>query len=234
MAEKSHKKQWISLSIYLQYSIENINNGSFFYHLYFAYLTIKNILRYTYISVLLSCFAALNAQLNSFAYKAAKLTGTFGVYHYQPIDLNANTSAEVADIFIDELDNRGIVLKQNDIQLISKNKTALFDQINAGNNDFIINATEVYRRALKTVDSVLNVLSSKTLNFNENDTAYFLPLVTKPFYSPTLKYHAKRIERYVKSKSYDRVCNGEEFDKIPEKDFNANAQEYSKTIIENF
>lgn len=156
------------------------------------------------------------------------------MYHYKPIELNATTSAEVNDLFISEIDNKGIILKQNDIAAISKSKGTLFDEIDAGSNVYANSAATVYKRALICMDSILEAVSSRPLNFNENDTAYFMPITTKTFYSPTLKYHAKRVERYIKSKSYDRVCNAEDFEKLSEKDFNARAVDYSKTILENF
>ncbi|MGZ3901905.1 MAG: S41 family peptidase, partial [Bacteroidia bacterium] len=194
---------------------------------------IKNIPGFQHIFILLFFCTAVNAQLTTFAYKANKLTGTFGVYHYKPIELSATTSAEVCDLFIEELDGKGMVLKQGDISLISKNKNELFNQLNKGSNDFVINAAAVYSKALKSADSLLSLLYTKPLNFNENDTAYFLPITTKTFYSPNLKYHAKRMERYIKSKSYDRVCNAEDFEKLGEKEFNERANEYSKNIIDN-
>jgi len=53
----------------------------------------------------------------------------------------------------------------------------------------------------------------------------------KIVYSPNIKYHAKRIERYVKSKSYDRVVNTDDYEKLSETEFNAKAQVFAKTII---
>lgn len=185
------------------------------------------------IIVLILFCGALQSQ-TSFSSKAKKLTGTFGVYHYRPIELNAETSSEICDLFIHNLDNKGIILKQTDINLISKNKTGLFEQVNSGSNEFLTTATSVFKSALNSVDSVLNLLSKKTLDFTEKDTAFFLTITNKTVYSPHIKYHAKRIERFIKSKSYDRVCNAEDFEKISEKEFNDRAREYSKTIIDNF
>lgn len=190
-------------------------------------------MKLTYIIIISLLCGFLNSQ-TSFSEKAKKLTGTFGIYHYRPIELNAVTSTQVCDLYIDELDNKGVILKQNDIQQILKNKTELFDQINNGNDELLRNSVAVYKAALVSVDSILTLLSGKTLSFYDNDTVHFLPVTTKTFYSPDIKYHSRRMERFIKSKSYDRVCNAEDFDKLTEKEFNDRAREYSKTIIENF
>jgi carboxyl-terminal processing protease len=124
-------------------------------------------------------------------------------------------------------------LTQADINRLSKNKNGLFKSIESGSEEYVTNASQTYQKALTSFDSILSILSKKTFNFNDNDTIYFLPISTKTFYSPDLKYHAKRIERFVKSRSYDRVCNNDDYQKLTEKEFNARAQEFSKTVIEN-
>lgn len=146
--------------------------------------------------------------------------------------LNEKTAQEVVDLFITELDNRAMIIKEPDLKLLKENGKDLFTQINSNNDSYIEKANIVYLKALKTLDSILSVLSSKSLNFTENDTSYFLPYGSKKIvYSSGIKYHAKRIERYIKSKSYDRVVNTDDYDKLSEVEFNAKAQIFSKTII---
>ncbi|MBL7919506.1 MAG: carboxy terminal-processing peptidase [Bacteroidia bacterium] len=141
----------------------------------------------------------------------------------------------MVDVFITELDSRAMTIKESDVRLLEENSKELFNQINSNNDSYIEKANAVYLKALKTVDSILSVLSTRTLNFNENDTSYLLPYGSKRiFYSPSIKYHAKRLERYIKSKSYDRVVNTDDYEKLSEIEFNAKAQIFSKTIIANF
>ncbi len=167
--------------------------------------------------------------------KAQKLTGTFGLYHYDPFQLSEKTAQEVVDLFITELDSRAMTIKESDVKLLKENSKEFFNQINSNNDAYIEKANTVYLKALKTVDSILTTLSTRTLNFNENDTSYFLPYGSKKIvYSPTIKYHAKRLERYIKSKSYDRVVNTDDYEKLSETEFNAKAQTFTKTIISNF
>lgn len=162
------------------------------------------------------------------------MIGTFGVYHYKPIPINETTSAETVDLFIKDLDHVGIVLKQSDVNALQVDKIQLFSQINSNNESYFKNAKLVYSKALFTVDSLLTVLSSKKLNFTENDTAKSLALNAKTFYSPSIKYHLKRLERNIKSRCFERVANLDGYEKLTEQEFNDKASEFSKTIIANF
>lgn len=182
------------------------------------------------------CLLQLSAfsQSGSFCSKAQKLIGTFGVYHYKPIPINETTSAETVDLFIKDLDHVGIVLKQSDVNALQVDKIQLFSQINSNNESYFKNAKLVYSKALFTVDSLLTVLSSKKLNFTENDTAKSLALNAKTFYSPSIKYHLKRLERNIKSRCFERVANLDGYEKLTEQEFNDKASEFSKTIIANF
>ncbi len=156
------------------------------------------------------------------------------MFHFKPIPINETTSSETVDLFVKDLDNVGIVLKQSDVNALQFNKAQLFDQVNANSEEYFKNAQTIYTKALTTVDSLLTVLSAKKLNFTENDTARSLSLNAKTFYSPSIKYHLKRLERNIKSRSYDRVANTDGYEKLTELEFNDKASEFSKTIITNF
>lgn len=190
--------------------------------------------RYLYFAFF--CIVQLTSfsQGGSFSSKAQKLIGTFGVFHYKPIAINEVTSGETVDLFVKDLDRIGIVLKQSDVNALELNKTQLFSQINDQKETYFENALLIYTKALTTVDSLLTVLSNKKLNFTENDTARSLPMNAKTFYSPSIKYHLKRLERNIKSRSFDRVANTDGYDKLTEVEFNTKASEFSKTIIANF
>lgn len=200
--------------------------------MHFYIKSLRSILSY----FIFFCILQLSAfsQSSSFCSKAQKLIGTFGVYHYKPISINETTSAETVDLFIKDLDHVGIVLKQSDVNVLQVDKTQLFNQINSNNESYFKNAKLIYSKALFTVDSLLTVLSSKKLNFTENDTAKSLALNAKTFYSPSIKYHLKRLERNIKSRCFERVANLDGYEKLTEQEFNDKASEFSKTIIANF
>lgn len=174
------------------------------------------------------------SQSGSFTAKAQKLIGTFSVYHYRPIAINETSAAETVDLFVGDLDEIGIILKQSDINLLQKDKDQLFNQVNVNNDAYLKHAQSVYSKAINTVDSLLSVLSLKKINFTENDTARSMPIGSKTIYSSGIKYHLKRLERNIKNRSYERVTNVEGFENLSEIDFNAKALEFSKTIIANF
>ncbi len=191
-------------------------------------------LKINYLFSLIFCLVqfASWSQSNTFCTKAQKLIGTFSVYHFRPIALNGTTAAEVVDLFIDEIDKRGYVLKQSDIALLKENSSQLFDQIKSNDDSYIKNAKKIYRHALLAVDSSLAVIATKKLNFTQNDTIYLMPFNQKTIYSPGINYHSKRLEKNIKKRCYDRVTNTE-YEKLTETEFNSRAIEYSKTIISN-
>jgi len=193
-------------------------------------------LRNSYSYFVLFCFVQLSSfsQSGSFSSKAQKLIGTFSVFHFKPIPINETTSSETVDLFVKDLDNIGIVLKQSDINALQFDKAQLFNQVNANSEVYFKNAQAIYTKALVTVDSLLTLLSTKKINFTENDTARSLELNAKTFYSPSIKYHLKRLERNIKSRSFDRVVNTDSYEKLTETEFNDKAAEFSKTIIANF
>ncbi len=161
------------------------------------------------------------------------LISTFSVYHPRPVTLNENASIEITDLFIKEISERGIYLIESDYQLLQLNKNLLFEQIQNNNDEYLQNAIKTYKKALERSDSILGYLSTKKLSYADNDTIAFLN-TTNVFYSPSIKYHTKRVERYIKSRAYDWVINTDGYEKLTEAEFNNKALEFSKTIILNF
>lgn len=193
-----------------------------------------SLLRAIHILILLFVAITCKAQVNSFSTKAQKLLGVFNLYHVSPPPNNSEVSAEIVDLFIPELDNSGLILKQGDVLQLRKNNTELFNQINAGNSAYAQNASQVFLKALTSLDSLLVIMGGKALNFQESDTLYFLPPSAKRVYSANMKVHAKRVEKIVKYMAFEKVSNTEAFASMNEKEFNAKAQDLSKTVISSF
>jgi carboxyl-terminal processing protease len=192
-------------------------------------------LLFKYILALCIIFSSCFCQTVPFYVKAEKLIGTFNRYHLSPITLNEKTSSEIVDIFVAELDNKAFFIKERDQKNLKQNSGEFLNQISAQTNGYYEIATAIYLQSLKTTDSILTLISKKPLDFNENDTAYLLPYADrKVFYSPSIKYHLKRIERYVKLKCYEKVVSTDNYDKLTETEFNARAQGFSKAICVNF
>ena len=174
------------------------------------------------------------AQKQEFNHKAQKLIGTFGIYHCRPIALTSKTANEVVDLFIRDIDTKGLILKASDLALLKESASDLFSQIQSNDDHFIKKTVAIYTRALTTFDSILTTLSKKKLNFHENDSSYFLPYSAGVYYSPTLKYHAKRVERFIKSKCYERVTNSDDYAELTESEFDRKAGAFSKPILIHF
>lgn len=140
-------------------------------------------------------------------------------------------SSEVISLFVNDLDNTGLILKESDIRALKKNDGDLFKQIENSSEEYITGANLIFLKALSSVDSILDVLSNKNLNFTENDTLYFLPQQAKREYPQSLKVQAKKLEKYIKYKCYERVSNLEAYAQLDEKDFNLKAEEFKMIII---
>lgn len=161
------------------------------------------------------------------------LNGTFKTYHPRPFELNVTTANEVVDLFVDDLDKSGSILTMADRNSIKLNGSALFEQIESRNDEFITKAHAIFKRALISYDSILNVINLKGLLFNDKDSISFLPYTAKPFYSENIKKHSARMERYIKSVCLDRVLNTADYNKLTEEQFYAKAREFAKPIIKN-
>ena len=148
--------------------------------------------------------------------------------------MTESSSSEIVDLFIKDLDTRGIILTQHDVNLLEKDKSQLINQINSNDETYYNRVQNIYLKSLKTLDSILTVLSNKKLNFNENDTMKSLPIGSKMYYSPTIKYHVKRLERNIKNRAYEKVASINGFESLTEQAFNEKAIEFSKAIILNF
>lgn len=181
------------------------------------------------------CFGlgVLRSQTTPFYVKAQMLNGTFKVYHPKPFELNSEAAAEVVNLFVDELDRSGFILTEYERNAIKRNGSGLFEQIESKNDEYITNAHAIFKRALNSYDSILTIINLKGLLFSDKDSISFLPYTSKPFYSPDIKKHMARIERYIKSVSLDRVLNTVDYDKLNEEQFYAKAREFSKPIIKN-
>lgn len=178
--------------------------------------------------------AAGSVVAQNFSYKAKKLIGTFNVYNFYTMEYSEKTSAEIVDLFIYNLDDRGMALISSDVKRLNEKKEELLPNVQSGNNSYVKQAQSIYLDALKRLDSILVSISTQTLNFTETDTVTFLPLNSDVYYSPSVKYHAERIRRYIKCRSFDRVLNNEGSDNLSEKDALVKAADYSKTILANF
>lgn len=175
----------------------------------------------------------LTAQTSPFYVKANMLTGTFGVYHIKPIPLNETTSMDVVNLFIANLDNNGSILKESDVIALKKGGNQLFAQCASKKDEYIEGAHAIYKKALTTYDSILDAIATKTLSFTEKDTITFIPISIATYYSANIKNHTKRIEKFIKSRSLDRVLNTDSYKELSEEEFIVKARVFSKTIIAN-
>ena len=96
------------------------------------------------------------------------LVGTFSVYHPLPIQTDEKTSEEVVNIFLNQIGERGIYLTDLHVKAIRKDQKDLFKQIYAGDDSFLKKATDAYKRALNSSDSMLKIIEGTTANVPPN------------------------------------------------------------------
>jgi len=207
---------------------------NFGYRITVIYFPTMTQVRCLSLSVLFFISQVSIAQLNDFSSKAQKLIGTFNVYHLKPISINETTGAETVDLFINEIDENGFILKGTDINQLKENSAEFYNLIYKNNNDFANKVLTVYLVALNSMDSILAAMLVKKLDFTENDTLYSTPFSSPVYYSPNLKKHAKRIEKNVKNHCMERVVNTDGYEKYTEAEFIKKSQDFSKDIILNF
>jgi carboxyl-terminal processing protease len=171
------------------------------------------------------------SQTTPFYVKAQKLTGTFNALHISPIEFTPQTASQIIDLFVSNLDEKGIYLIQSDVNELKKKSNDLFTSISANTDESIERYHKIYKHALQRVDSILTIIETKKLNFQENDTLYYLPYTEKTYYSINTPRHKKRWEKNVKSRCFDKLVANEDADKLSEADANTKAQEFVTPLI---
>ncbi len=176
-------------------------------------------------------FGIGKSQTIPFYIKAQKLTGTFNVLHISPIEFTPQTASQIIDLFVTNLDEKGIYLIQSDVNEFKKKSNDLFESINSNTDESIERYHAIYKHALQRVDSILTIIETKNLNFQENDTLYYLPYTEKTYYSINGLRHKKRWEKNIKSRCFDKLLANEDAEKLSEAEAYTKAQAFAAPLI---
>lgn len=175
-------------------------------------------------------FFSSKGQDLSFPLKSKLLIAILNSKHCNPPPNNSQISNEILDLFINDLDN-GLLLKESDVQAIKKNRDRLFEEIELGKINICTNAKSIFLKAANCTDSLLSIISSKPINFNNNDTITFYSYSSKPYYSTSLQFHKKRLERLIKFKVLEKISQLFIDTTLSESVFHQKANEAFKNII---
>ncbi|MEI6021289.1 MAG: S41 family peptidase, partial [Bacteroidota bacterium] len=176
----------------------------------------------------------LIGQTLSFYPKAQKLLGTFSVYHIQPITLNEKSSREIVELFIQEIDPGGFILKASDCKAFRNSGEQLLNEVLAGKDNYYERAKKIYAGALNCTDSILKSLSAKKIDLQKNDTIKYQIIPDKQInYSANTTIYAKRMAAFIKLLAFNLISNAEDFESISETDFKTRVLSASEKIIQN-
>ena len=119
-------------------------------------------------------------------------------YHYKPQELNDALSVKLNSEFIKTLDPSGLYFTKSDIEELSKWDNSLDDEIKNKSGKYLAEVSDLYRKRLIMVDSIISAIAQKPLNFNEKDTLHFLNKEKKISYAADEKSLAKRWTKWMK------------------------------------
>ncbi len=166
----------------------------------------------------------------AFYKKAQQLLGDFNAFHILPAENTEVVSREMVELFFTDIDPDGSVLKQNDLNYLRKYSGAFLEELTSGKDNFIEKAIQVYKRALISSDSILDVIAAKPLNFKEKDSVSFFVSNQKPVYSDNLNHQAKRTLKHVKLLCLRKAYAADTI-ALSEEQFHNKANTYAKNSI---
>ena len=102
-----------------------------------------------------------------FPKKIFTLTRFMEKNHYQPIKWNDTTAAILYDKWIEDIDDEKLFFTKNDITILNKFRTTIDNEILTNKTDFFTTSTNIYRRQLQKIDSFINIILAKPLDFKK-------------------------------------------------------------------
>ncbi|MFT3911552.1 MAG: carboxy terminal-processing peptidase [Ferruginibacter sp.] len=163
------------------------------------------------ILLLLCLHNNVQAQPPTFKQKAFVLIRFLQKNHYQPLQWNDTSSAMLYDKWLERLDEEKLFFTQTDIASLEPYKTKLDDELLGKDWKFFDASINIYRRRVQQVDSILQVLVAKPLDFSKPDN------IVWPFndYAANEQAIAQRWQRYLKWHVLDDVADDLADDKKP-------------------
>ena len=123
--------------------------------------------------------------------------------HYQPVKWNDTSSAMLYGKWIEKLDDEKLIFTQADMTVLDAYKTKLDDELLGNGWEFYDKSTTLYRLGLKRVDSILNLLLAKPLDFSKPDN------ITWPFTNFTISVAdlSLRWQRFLKWRVLENIAD---------------------------
>ncbi|RYD77689.1 MAG: hypothetical protein EOP53_12565, partial [Sphingobacteriales bacterium] len=112
--------------------------------------------------------------------------------HYQPLVWNDSASVRLHNKWVDYLDDEKLIFTKTDIDFLEAHQTLLDEEMKGGNWQFFKKSTDLYRKRLLKVDSVIKDILARPLDFSVDENIQF----------PFTSYAADEAELRLRWKKY--------------------------------
>ncbi len=126
--------------------------------------------------------------------KAIILQRLLAKKHYKPVVWNDTTAAMLYKKWLNNLDDEKLFFTQREIDVLSKLKNTIDDEIMGKGWSFLPQSITLYKQSVQRVDSIIKVLTQKPFDFSKPDNLNW-PLTN---YAATSAELALRWQKYLK------------------------------------
>ncbi len=124
--------------------------------------------------ILLSAYLTSSAQnTTEFCEQIQALSKTVKENHFAPRTVDDQLSADILEVFLNNLDSDKRFFFQSDIDVFMQDKTQIDDFISTGNCNFINKYIETFNTRINQAKTVITELNSKSFDYSGKDTLRF-------------------------------------------------------------
>jgi carboxyl-terminal processing protease len=121
-----------------------------------------------FILVILSGF--MSASANRLDDRVMMVYGMLLKFHYSPRPLDDSLSADIYSNFLKSIDPDHLYFTRQDVNALGAYRFSIDDQLKSGEIILLHRAIDILRGRMKSTDSLVSVILSKPLDYNENET----------------------------------------------------------------
>jgi len=100
------------------------------------------------------------------AQKAEMIVKTINKYHYKSRVVDDSLSSLIFDLYLKMLDPYGCYLTEEIVNLLDRYRYLIDDQISGKKSNFVDTVALIYRKQLRVVDSLVQIIGKSELNLN--------------------------------------------------------------------
>jgi carboxyl-terminal processing protease len=130
---------------------------------------------------LLISYYAIGQPKTQYGNQAYVLIKMLEEYHYDPIELNDQTSADIFEKFLISLDPYRLYFTEKDLSQLKAYEKKIDDDILKKSDEFLVKTTRLFKQRLIETDTLIGTLLSKAFEYTENDTLVMIRKDTNYF-----------------------------------------------------